>query len=95
MSQLAKQTVVVLGGSSGIGLAIAQAAAEQDAHVILLSRSLSKPQAAAQTLRGSALTIALDMLDSVTVDRAITSIDTIEHLILTAIDREYALFSNL
>jgi NAD(P)-dependent dehydrogenase (short-subunit alcohol dehydrogenase family) len=95
MSELAKQTVVVLGGSSGIGLAIGQAAAEQGAHVILLSRSPSKLQAAAQTLRGSALTIALDMLDSVTVDRAITSIDTIDHLILTAIDREYALFSNL
>lgn len=95
MSELAKQTVVVLGGSSGIGLAVGQAAAEQGAHVILLSRSLSKLQAAAQTLRGSALTIALDMLDSVTVDRAITSIDTIDHLVLTAIDREYDLFGDI
>jgi NAD(P)-dependent dehydrogenase (short-subunit alcohol dehydrogenase family) len=95
MSQLAKQTVVVLGGSSGIGLAIGQAAAEQDAHVILLSRSLSKLQAAAQTLRGSARIIALDMVDRAMVDRAMTSIDTIDHLVLTAIDREYDLFGDI
>jgi NAD(P)-dependent dehydrogenase (short-subunit alcohol dehydrogenase family) len=95
MSQLAKQTVVVLGGSSGIGLAIGQAAAEQHAHVILLSRSLSKLQAAAQTLRGSARIIALDMVDRAMVDRAMTSIDTIDHLVLTAIDREYDLFGDI
>src|ERR1700730_5573180 len=95
MSQLAKQTVVVLGGSSGIGLAIGQAAAEQDAHVILFSRSLSKLQAAAQTLRGSARIIALDMVDRAMVDRAMTSIATIDHLVLTAVDREYDLFGDV
>ncbi len=95
MSQLAKQTVVVLGGSSGIGLAIAQAAAEQEADVVLLSRSLPKLQAAAGTLPGHPRVIAVDMLQPATVDTAMTSIEVIDHLVLTAIDREYSLFGNL
>jgi NADP-dependent 3-hydroxy acid dehydrogenase YdfG len=92
MSQLAKQTVVVLGGSSGIGLAIVQAAAEQEADVVLLSRSLTKLQAGATMLPGHPRVIAVDMLQPATVDTAMTSIELIDHLVLTAIDQEYALF---
>jgi NAD(P)-dependent dehydrogenase (short-subunit alcohol dehydrogenase family) len=95
MSQLAKQTVVVLGGSSGIGLAIAQAAAKQEADVVLLSRSLPKLQAAASTLPGHPRVIAVDMLQPATADTAATSIEVIDHLVLTAIDREYSLFGIL
>jgi NAD(P)-dependent dehydrogenase (short-subunit alcohol dehydrogenase family) len=95
MNPLAGQTVVVLGGSSGIGLAVAQAAAAQDAQVILLSRSLPKLQAASKTIAGDARSIALDMLDNAAVGRAVASIGPIDHLVLTAIDREYALFGDL
>ena len=91
MSQLTKQTVVVLGGSSGIGLAIAQAAAEREVDVVLLSRSLPKLQAATSTLPGHPRVIAVDMLQPATVDTAMTSIELIDHLVLTAIDQEYAL----
>jgi NAD(P)-dependent dehydrogenase (short-subunit alcohol dehydrogenase family) len=95
MNRFAGQTVIVLGGSSGIGLAVAQGAAAQDARVILLSRSLSKLQAASKTIPGGARTIALDMLDEAAIDRAVATIETIDHLVLTAIDREYALFGEL
>lgn len=93
MIQLTQQTVVILGGSSGIGLGIAQAAAaEGGAKVILLGRSQAKLEAAAKTVPGNALTIAVNMLDQPVVDHAIASIGTIDHLVLTAVDREYTLF---
>jgi len=95
MSQLAERTVVVLGASSGIGLAIAQAVARQDARVIVMSRSLAKLEAAAKTIPSSTRTIALDMLDWAAINTVIDSIETIDHLVLSAIDREYELFGSI
>jgi hypothetical protein len=63
--------------------------------VVLLSRSLPKLQAAASTLPGHPRVIAVDMLQPATVDTAMTSIEVIDHLVLTAIDQEYALFGDL
>lgn len=52
MSELSKQTVVVVGASSGIGLAAARAAASRGADVIMLSRSQSKLDEAAKSIPG-------------------------------------------
>lgn len=86
------QTVVIVGASSGIGLATAKAAAALDASVIMLSRSQAKLKEAAKAVQGTARTIATDMLDRAAVEHAIASIGTIDHLVLTAIADEYALF---
>lgn len=52
MSQhtLKNQRVVIIGGSSGIGLAVAQQAVEQGAQVVLAARSLSRLEQARQSL---------------------------------------------
>jgi len=90
MSELAKQTVVVVGASSGIGLATAKAAALQGAKVIMLSLSHAKLEGAAKAVRGTARAIAMDMLDRAAVDRTIASIGAIDHLVLTAAGDELA-----
>jgi NAD(P)-dependent dehydrogenase (short-subunit alcohol dehydrogenase family) len=93
MSELAKQRVAIVGASSGIGLATAKAAAARGAEVFMLSRSQAKLEEAARVVQGTVQTIAADMLDQAAIDSALTSIGTIDHLVLTAVANEYAFFA--
>jgi NAD(P)-dependent dehydrogenase (short-subunit alcohol dehydrogenase family) len=89
MSGLSRQTVVIVGASSGIGLATARVAASRDADVIMLSRSQSKlDEAARSVVGGRARALAMDMLDQAVVDRVVGSIGPFDHLVLTAVADE-------
>jgi NAD(P)-dependent dehydrogenase (short-subunit alcohol dehydrogenase family) len=89
MSGLTKQTVVVVGASSGIGLATAKAAASRGADVVMLSRSQAKLDEAAKTVTGGTTrAIAMDMLDAAAVDRVMATIGPVDHLVLTAVANE-------
>jgi NAD(P)-dependent dehydrogenase (short-subunit alcohol dehydrogenase family) len=61
--QLANRTVVMLGGSSGIGLATAQAALSGGANVIITGRSSERLKAARALPWGNARTVALDTVE--------------------------------
>lgn len=52
LKPLADQTVVITGGSSGIGLATARMAAERGANVVIIARNEDGLGAAAQQIRG-------------------------------------------
>lgn len=89
MRGLTKQTVVVVGASSGIGLATAKAAASRGADVVMLSRSQAKLDEAAKTVTGGTTrAIAMDMLDEAAVDRVMATIGPVDHLVLTAVANE-------
>ncbi len=90
MNELNKQTVAIVGASSGIGLATAKAAALLGAKVIMLSRSQAGLEKAAKTVQGAAHAIAMNMLDQAAVERTIASIGAIDHLVLTAAGDELA-----
>ncbi|WP_437949495.1 SDR family oxidoreductase [Sorangium sp. So ce296] len=90
MSELSNQTVMVVGASSGIGLAAARAAAARGASVVMLSRSRSRLDEAAESVIGTRRAIAMDMLDPGAVDRVIGSIEAVDHLVLTAVADELA-----
>ncbi|AUX34161.1 MULTISPECIES: SDR family NAD(P)-dependent oxidoreductase [Sorangium] len=90
MSELSNQTVVVVGASSGIGLAAARAAASRGAHVVMLSRSQPRLDEAAESVVGTRRAVAMDMLDPGVVDRVIGSIGSVDHLVLTAVADELA-----
>jgi NAD(P)-dependent dehydrogenase (short-subunit alcohol dehydrogenase family) len=94
MPELAGGTIVIVGASSGIGLATANAASRQGARVAMLSRSRAKLEESAKRVQG-ARAIAVDMLDQAAVDRAMVSLGAIDHLVLTAVGDEYALFGRL
>jgi NAD(P)-dependent dehydrogenase (short-subunit alcohol dehydrogenase family) len=78
--ELAGQVVVVVGGSSGIGLAVATAARDHGADVIVASRS---PQRAAEALDG-VRTVALDVTDGEQIEAAFADIGALDHLVCTA-----------
>lgn len=90
MSALHERTVVVVGASTGIGLATARRAGSAGARVVMLSRSQEKLEAAKRTVSGAARATAMDMLDPIAVDRVVGAIGTIDHLVLTAVADELA-----
>jgi len=63
MSSLAQKTVVILGGTSGIGLATAKAAQAEGARVIVTGRSRDRLQAVQSELGSGARSVALDVAD--------------------------------
>lgn len=63
MTSLANQSVLVIGGSSGIGFGAAKAIHREGARVIIASSSRSKVDGAVQRLGG-----ASDLLSGATID---------------------------
>jgi NADP-dependent 3-hydroxy acid dehydrogenase YdfG len=84
MSSLAHKTVVILGGTSDIGLATAKAAQAEGARVIATGRSHDRLQAA-QSERGSgARSVALDVADEGGTRALFQELDRVDHIFITA-----------
>jgi len=81
---LAHKTVVVLGGTSGIGLATAKAAQGEDARVIVTGRSRERLTAAQAKLGSGARTVALDVADEAGTRALFQEIDRVDHIFITA-----------
>ena len=84
MSSLAHTTVVVLGGTSGIGLATAKAAQTEGAQVLVTGRSRERLQAAQAELGSGARTVALDVADEAGTRALFEGIGRIDHIFITA-----------
>jgi NAD(P)-dependent dehydrogenase (short-subunit alcohol dehydrogenase family) len=88
MVSLAGKTILIVGASSGIGLATARQTAALGAHCIMVSRSMGKLAVAAKEVDGSLEIHALDMLDEAGIADLISQIVTIDHLVMTAVADE-------
>jgi len=81
--ELLGQTVVVIGGSSGIGLETARRAHAEGARVVVTGRDAERLQQTAKEL--DARTSAFDATDPAALDRFFRELPTpIDHLMLTA-----------
>src|SRR6202051_2794896 len=76
--------VLVVGGSSGIGLATAAAAAEAGAEVTIASRSQTKLESAVSTLGKTARRVALDTGDVAAVERFFADEAPWDHIVVSA-----------
>jgi NAD(P)-dependent dehydrogenase (short-subunit alcohol dehydrogenase family) len=79
---LAGKKVVVVGGSSGIGLATAELAKAQGADVVIASRSAEKLNPVAERLKVTA--IAADVTSDQSVSELFRRIGPADHVVLTA-----------
>ncbi len=79
---LAGQTVVVLGGTSGLGLATARAARDAGAAVVVAGRSAERLQLVARENGFEAAHV--DATDEVAVENLFGSYDRIDHAFVTA-----------
>jgi NAD(P)-dependent dehydrogenase (short-subunit alcohol dehydrogenase family) len=83
-SALLGQTVVVVGGSAGIGLETARAARDQGADVILTGRDRDRLESAATTV-GARSIAAFDANDLVALEQFFAGLDApIDHVMVTA-----------
>src|SRR5580704_5386503 len=78
--------VVILGGSSGIGLAVAEQAASQGAKIVIASSNPERVQKAVEAFGGNAEGHALDLLDEQAIETLFTKLGAFDHLVFTAGD---------
>jgi len=83
MAELAGKRVAVIGGGSGIGLAVASAAQQAGAAILLIGRTAERLRLAAAELGDGARWQAADAGDPASVDAALSSFGSIDHLALT------------
>jgi NAD(P)-dependent dehydrogenase (short-subunit alcohol dehydrogenase family) len=84
MSKLESAKVLVVGGSSGIGLATAQAFAAQGAQVVIASRSAAKLEAAAAQIGGAIKHVVLDTTDEAAVEAYFATAGQFDHVVISA-----------
>lgn len=77
-SSLKGKTVVVIGGSSGIGAAVARQAAARGAQVVLAGRRL------ASVVDNGVRSEPVDVTDSSSLQRVFESVGRVDHLVFTA-----------
>ena len=88
--ELAGQTVVVIGGSAGIGLETARRARAEGAEVILTGRNAERLETAAREV-GATSTAAFDAGDLEALDRFFEGLpDQVDHVMVTAGGPYYA-----
>jgi NAD(P)-dependent dehydrogenase (short-subunit alcohol dehydrogenase family) len=78
--------VVIIGGSSGIGLAVAEEAASQGADVVIVSSKAERVQEAIQSIGGNVRGEAVDVFDEKSVESFFPNIGAFDHLVFTAGD---------
>jgi NAD(P)-dependent dehydrogenase (short-subunit alcohol dehydrogenase family) len=86
MASLMGKKVVVVGGSSGIGLGVASAALDRGAQVVIVGRSIEKLQAAMLSLGKDrkVRTIAADMTNEADIVALFAEVGAFDHLVSTA-----------
>jgi NAD(P)-dependent dehydrogenase (short-subunit alcohol dehydrogenase family) len=84
MSTLASKTVLIVGGSSGIGAATAKAFAGLGAEVTIASRSRAKLDAVAADSRGAIRAAVLDITDDSAVEAFFAGAGRFDHVVISA-----------
>jgi len=78
--------VVIVGGSSGIGLAVAEEAASQGAEVVIVSSNAERVQEAIRSIGVKARGQAVDVSDEKAVESFFANHGAFDHLVFTAGD---------
>src|SRR5262245_10476951 len=87
---MATGAVVVVGGTSGIGLGIARAYAERGREVVITGRSGERCADVAAGIDGNGKVAwrALDLAEPDSIQSALDGVGPVEHLVLAAIERD-------
>lgn len=78
------KSVVIIGGSSGIGLSIARQAVDAGAEVIIAGRSEAKLEKAREAIAGDVTTRTVDMSDEQSVKKLFSTVGSFDHHLMTS-----------
>jgi len=85
-NSLSGKRVVVIGGASGIGFAVAKAALEEGARIVVASSQSANVEAAAARLGEGTVGSAVDVTDEAAVAAFFEGLGAFDHLVFTAGD---------
>lgn len=83
-----RRTLVVIGGTSGIGREIARRATARGDEVVVTGRDRERAEAAARELGGDARGLAVDLHHPERLADQLAEISKVDHLVLAAIERD-------
>jgi len=81
--------VLIIGGTGGIGKALAERYASLESEVIITSRSAERAQATAAEIGGNVRGIALDIAEPEKIRAMLADVGEIDRLLIVAIERDY------
>jgi NAD(P)-dependent dehydrogenase (short-subunit alcohol dehydrogenase family) len=84
-----KPSVLVIGGTGGIGFAIAKFYADRGSKVVITGRDAERTAGVAKEVGGNTRGIGLDVAEPERVEKALESIEHIDYLALVAVERDY------
>jgi NAD(P)-dependent dehydrogenase (short-subunit alcohol dehydrogenase family) len=79
---MSQQRAIIVGGTSGVGLATAEKLLDLGHEVTIAGRDVARLAAAEQRLSGKARAVAMDAADPASANRAFASIGAFDHLVL-------------
>jgi NAD(P)-dependent dehydrogenase (short-subunit alcohol dehydrogenase family) len=82
------RSVVIVGGTRGLGSELARFYAEQGREVVVTGRDASAAEACAAEIGGATRGIGFDLSEPHTIAGALADVPDVEHLVLVAIDRD-------
>jgi len=83
-----RRTLVVIGGTAGIGRQIAQRAVVRGDAVIIAGRDAERAAGVAKELGGDVRGVAVDLSQPGTIAAGLADISRVDHLVLAAIERD-------
>jgi NAD(P)-dependent dehydrogenase (short-subunit alcohol dehydrogenase family) len=83
-----RRSLVVIGGTAGIGLRVAQRAAARGDDVVISGRDADNAQRIAKELGSTARGIGVDIARPAEVAERLVGIERVDHLVIAAIERD-------
>ena len=81
-------SVVIVGGTSGIGLGLARAYANRGEHVVITGRDAERCDGIAAGISATVGTCVLDLAEPESIVQSLESVGAVDRLVLAAIDRD-------
>ncbi len=82
------RSVLIVGGTRGLGRELARFYADQGREVIVTGRDAASAKACASEIGGSTRGVGFDLCDPETIADSLADLGEVEYLVLAAIDRD-------